>query len=162
MDENTEKAEKKIPSRGIPSRYAFYLPPHYSKEIKRFEENELPTRNLLSLKEIVNFIFPEKYQEKYHNIALLFLEELSKKLVMDSEDISLFRKQHKLSKATLYNRVIKRLKELGLVKKELLATQQGKRRKMKLTLSKTFGNYLLKIADSWLAFVDEARAKNKR
>jgi hypothetical protein len=34
-------------------------------------------------------------------------------------------------------------------------------RPMKISLSKTFGNYFLKIGDSWLAVVDDARTRKK-
>ena len=35
-------------------------------------------------------------------------------------------------------------------------------RPMTVSLSKTFGNYLMKIGDSWLALVDDARSKKKQ
>ncbi len=56
--------------KGIPSIESLWLPPHYSKEIKKFQDsNENPTRNLLKLEEILIHVFPQKYQQKYYEIA---------------------------------------------------------------------------------------------
>jgi hypothetical protein len=33
---------------------------------------------------------------------------------------------------------------------------------MRISLSKTFGNYFMKIGDSWLAAVDDARSKQEK
>ncbi len=155
--------DKKISSRGIPSKEAMWLPPHNSTEIRAFQNNdETPTRNLWSLEEVINFIFPKKYQERYHNIAHLFLSMLYENLYIDGHDIGKFIKEHNISKATFYNRVLPRLKRVGMVKVERVNV--GKTKKygpMRITLSKTFGNYLMKIADSWLAIVDDARTKKR-
>ncbi len=158
-----QKEEKpSIPSRGIPSKEALYLPPYYSNELRRFQDdNEIPMRNYWTLKEVVNFVFPEKYQEKYHTIAFKFLEELCNRLEMDGQEIGTFVRSNNISKATFYNRVLPRLKRVGMIKvyRETITSVDSKRkyRPMRITLSKTFGNYLNKIGESWLAIVDNAR-----
>ncbi len=154
----------KVASRGIPSKEAFYLPAYYSPEIRKFEDdNENPMRNYWNLKEIINFVFPEKYQQTYHSIALKFMEMLVNKLKVEGHDINQFINQEKISKATFYNRVLPRLKRLGLIKVERLTIDSSKSkqkyRPMIITLSKTFGNYLNKIGESWLAIVDDARSR---
>ena len=149
-----------VASRGIPSKFAFYLPPHYSKEIRKFEEGEKPTRNVWSLEEILNFVFPKQYQETYHKIAVDFLSLLMDELVIEGKQISAFLSSHNYSKATFYNRVLPKLKRIGMVKVERGLTKEGKPSKtLRVSLSKTFGNYMLKIADSWLALVDDARSR---
>ena len=155
------EGEKGIKSRGIPSKHSFYLPPHYSKEIRSFESDEIPTKNVWRVKEIIEFVFPSKFQEKYHEIALRFLEKLGEEVSISGEEIAMFIKENGFSKATFYNRVLPKLKAVGMVKVERLAVEKGssKKRKMKITLSKTFGNYMNKIGDSWLAFVDDVRTK---
>jgi len=47
------------------------------------------------------------------------------------------------------------------VERETIVAVESKRkyRPMLITLSKTFGNYLMKIGDSWLALVDDARSR---
>ena len=175
IDENTEenikkttnnanKEKKSIPSRGIPSKESLYLPPHYSKELRKFQDdNETPTRNYWSIEEVINFVFPKEYQEKYHEIATIFMKELNEKLEMNGEQIGEFIRKNKVSKATFYNRVLPRLKRVGMVKvyRETIINKESKRkyRPMHLMLSKTFGNYLMKIGESWLAIVDDARTR---
>ncbi len=161
--EQKQEGKSGVPSRGIPSKFALYLPPHYSKEIRRFEENEVLTRNLWPLEDIVNFLFPKQYQPTYHEIAKAFLRYLMQHPQLSGKEISAFVKQEHISKATFYNKVLPKLKRMGLVKveRETISVESEKRkyRPMRLTLSKTFGNYLMKLADSWLAVVDEARAR---
>lgn len=157
-------AKKSIASRGIPSSESLYFPAHNSKEVRRFQDNgETPTRNLWNLDEVVNFVFPNKYQEKYHEVAIKFLKMLSKKMHISGTDISSFISENNVSKATFYNRVLPRLRRVGIIKveRETLVPVEGKRkyRPMRVSLSKTFGNYLMKIGDSWLAIVDDARSR---
>ncbi|MCD6279499.1 hypothetical protein J7J26_01880 [Candidatus Micrarchaeota archaeon] len=165
-DEKEDNHKKHIYSRGIPSKEAMYLPSYYSNELRRFQDdNEVMTRNYWSLEEVVNFIFPKKYQERYHHTAVAFLNLLSDKLSLRGEDISRFIKDNNVSKATFYNRVLPRLKRVGLIKveRETITAKESKRkyRPMVISLSKTFGNYMIKIGDSWLAHVDDVRTRKR-
>lgn len=158
-------AEKKeIASRGIPSSESLYLPAHNSPELRSFQDqNESITRNIWNLEEVLNFVFPKKYQEKYHEAALAFLKLLAEKTSVGGAGIGQFVSQNGISKATFYNRVLPRLKRIGLIKveRETVVALESKRkyRPMSISLSKTFGNYLMKIGDSWLALVDDARSR---
>ncbi len=166
--EEKEKTRKKpsVASRGIPSREALYLPAHYSSELRAFQDkDEHALRFNWKLDEVVNFVFPKKYQAKYHEVALAFMNELSEKLELTGKEVGAFIAANGISKATFYNRVLPRLKRVGLVKveRETVVAKESKRkyRPMRITLSKTFGNYLMKIGDSWLAIVDDARSRRK-
>jgi len=161
-DEQGEGQKKVIASRGIPSSDSLYFPPF--SEVRKFQDdNEQQTRNLWSLEEVVNFVFPKKYQEKYHEIAVSFMKLLTEKVYIDGSDISSFISQNNISKATFYNRVLPRLRRVGMIKIEretiVAAESRRKYRPMRITFSKTFGNYLIKIGDSWLALVDDARSR---
>ena len=151
-----------IKSRGIPSKEAFWLPPYYSEDIRRFQdEQENATRNIWRPEEILAFVFPPKYQEKYYEIAKAFIELISSNGGrISGREVGPFLKERGISKATFYNRVLPRLKRVGMVRVKR-ATEEGKDKKyreMTVELSKTFGNYLLKIADSWLAHIDDVRS----
>jgi hypothetical protein len=162
--DQTTKNKKSIASRGIPSKEAMFLPAFDSPTIRAFQDgNENQTKNIWSLEEILNFVFPKKYQEKYYTIALSFIKFISEKNKVYGEQIGQFIKENNISKATFYNRVLPRLRRVGLIKieREFLVEKDSKKkfRPMIISLSKTFGNYLCKIGDSWLAFVDETRSK---
>ncbi|VVB66155.1 Uncharacterised protein [Candidatus Gugararchaeum adminiculabundum] len=166
-DAEKEKLKKSVASRGIPSNESLYLPAHYSPELRSFQDsNEVATRNLWDLEEVVNFVFPKKYQQKYHEDAMAFLLVLTKKITMSGSEIHQFVKESGASKATFYNRVLPRLKRIGIIKVErvtLVAVESKRKyRPMIITLSKTFGNYMAKIGDSWLAAVDDARSRKVR
>lgn len=155
-----------IASRGIPSKDSLYLPPHNSPELRSFQDgNENLTRNTWSLEEVVNFVFPKRYQQKYSEIALAFLKLAVQKTTLSGGEIGNFVSSNGVSKATFYNRVLPRLKRIGLLKVErqtIIALESKRKfRPMTISLSKTFGNYLSKIGDSWLAIVDDARSKPK-
>jgi hypothetical protein len=83
---------------------------------------------------------------------------------MEGKEISEVIKNNNISKATFYNRVLPRLKRLGLIriKRQTEYGNEKKYRHMKIEISKTFGNYLLKIADSWLAHVDDLKEQRQR
>jgi hypothetical protein len=171
MEDNSPPQElsKKSPSistRGVPSEESIYLPRHDSTELRSFQDSlENPTRNLWNHSELVNFIFSKKYQPKYYEIALSFISLLTEKLELSGDETSSFVKNNSISKATFYNRVLPRLKRVGMIKVERITSvnEQSKKkfRPMKISLSKTFGNYFLKIGDSWLAVVDDARTRKK-
>ena len=162
-----DMAEKRaIASRGVPSSESVYLPRHDSDELRTFQDkNENMTRNLWNMEEVVNFVFSKKYQQRYFDISLEFLKLLSKKLSLSGNETAAFVKEHKISKATFYNRVLPRLKRVGMIKveRETIVPVESKRkfRPMRISLSKTFGNYFMKIGDSWLAIVDDARSRKK-
>ncbi|MEM3399786.1 MAG: hypothetical protein QXP42_03055 [Candidatus Micrarchaeia archaeon] len=162
-EELREEAKRRIASRGVPSSESLYLPPHYGKELRAFQDDEEnPTRNLWGLDEVVNFVFPKKYQAKYHETALAFMQFLHERVSVRGSEISEFVKSRGVSKATFYNRVLPRLKRVGMVKVEretMVVDERRKYRPMIVSLSKTFGNYLTKIGDSWLAVVDDARTR---
>jgi hypothetical protein len=159
--------KKGIASRGVPSSESIYLPRHDSPELRKFQDqNESITRNVWALDEVANFVFSKKYQPKYYEIAHGFLGLLTKRTKLEGEQISDFVKSNGISKATFYNRVLPRLKRVGMVKveRETIVNIESKRkyRPMKISLSKTFGNYFMKIGDSWLAIVDDARSKEEK
>ena len=165
MPEIREK--KSIASRGVPSDETLYLPAHNSAEIRNFQDkDENITRNVWSLDEVANFLFPKKYQPKYYEIALGFIRLLNDKLVVSGEEAAAYVKANNISKATFYNRVLPRLRKAGAIKveRETIVAQESRRkfRPMVISLSKTFGNYLMKIGDSWIAAVDDARSKKQQ
>ncbi len=158
--------KRKIASRGVPSSQSVYLPRHDSEELRAFQDkNENMTRNLWSIDEVANFVFSKKYQRRYYDVSLSFLKLLTKKLSLSGNETAAFVKERGISKATFYNRVLPRLKRVGMVKveRETVIPVESKRkfRPMRISLSKTFGNYFVKIGDSWLAAVDDARSRKK-
>ncbi|OIO20971.1 hypothetical protein AUJ17_04080 [Candidatus Micrarchaeota archaeon CG1_02_47_40] len=163
-EEMPEKEKLQIASRGIPSSESMYLPSHNSPHLRSFEDgNENITRNTWNAEEVINFVFPKKYQEKYNSCASAFLSLLFSKMKLTGADMNNFVKNSQISKATFYNRVLPRLRRVGMIKveRETIIAKESMRkyRPMCVTLSKTFGNYLTKIGDSWLAVVDDAKSK---
>ncbi|MBM3229755.1 hypothetical protein FJZ26_04955 [Candidatus Parvarchaeota archaeon] len=156
--------KKSIASRGIPSKDSLYLPPFNSPSMRPFEDGSgAITHTFWDLSEVLNFVFPRHYQLKYNEIAEKFLLQLIKSLTLDGPALGNFVKANGISKATFYNRVLPRLKRIGIIKveRDTLVALESKRkfRPMKIHLSKTFGNYLNKIGNSWHAIVDTAREK---
>lgn len=167
LAEETGKEKRSIASRGVPSDETLYLPAHNSPEIRNFQDKEESlTRNLWNLDEVANFVFSKKYQPKYYEISLGFLKLLVEKTMLGGDELAAFVKNNNLSKATFYNRVLPRLRKVGMIKieRETIVAQESKRkfRPMVIHISKTFGNYLMKIGDSWLAIVDDAKSKKQQ
>ncbi|MBI5051310.1 hypothetical protein HZC08_00980, partial [Candidatus Micrarchaeota archaeon] len=111
MEEGLDK--KKIASRGVPSSESLYFPPFNSEELRSFQDKEeVATRNLWNLDEVVNFVFSKKYQTKYYEIALGFMKMLNEKVSVQGSDIASFVSSNGISKATFYNRVLPRLRRV--------------------------------------------------
>jgi hypothetical protein len=166
-EETAPQETKQIASRGVPSSESIYLPRHDSPELRSFQDkNETITRNLWNVEELVNFVFSKKYQPKYYEIALGFMNLLYEKTQVTGDETAAFVKGKGISKATFYNRVLPRLKRVGLIKveRDTIVAIESKRkfRPMRISLSKTFGNYFMKIGDSWLAIVDDARSRMEK
>jgi len=166
QDSRPKTQNQSIASRGVPSSESLYFPRFDSEELRNFQDkDENATRNLWTLEELTNFVFSKKYQSKYYEVSLGFLKLLNDKTHITGEEISNYIKSNNLSKATFYNRVLPRLRRVGMIKieRDTIVALESKRkfRPMRISFSKTFGNYLLKIADSWLAAVDDARSRNK-
>ncbi len=167
MEDTETQNPKRIASRGVPSSESIYLPRHDSPELRKFQDqHEGITRNVWSIEEVTNFVFSQKYQPRYYEIALGFLELLGERTQLNGDEIAEYVKGNGISKATFYNRVLPRLKRIGMVKveRDTLVNVESKRkfRPMRISLSKTFGNYFMKIGDSWLAIVDDARSKREK
>ena len=163
----TTKQKFSIASRGVPAEESLYFPRYDSEELRNFQDkDENSTRNLWNLEEVVNFVFSKKYQPKYHEIAVAFMKLLAEKIHLAGTDIADFTSSNNVSKATFYNRVLPRLKRVGMIKieRDTVVALESKRkfRPMRISLSKTFGNYMLKIADSWLAIVDDIRSRKEK
>jgi hypothetical protein len=171
-DSSGERSEpgsqkKQIASRGVPSDESIYLPRYDSDELRSFQDkNESLTRNLWNVEEITNFIFSKRYQPKYYEIALGFMRLIAEKNQLTGEDTAAFVRGSGISKATFYNRVLPRLRRVGMIKveRDTVVAVESKRkfRPMRISLSKTFGNYFMKIGDSWLAIVDDARSRAEK
>ncbi|HQT45159.1 MAG TPA: hypothetical protein PLO51_04215, partial [Candidatus Micrarchaeota archaeon] len=160
-----DEQQKVIASRGIPSKESLYLPAHNSPALRQFEDSgENLTHSVWDLEDVLNFVFPKQYQAKYNEIAVKFMALFLAKQVLEGSDVSAFVKSNSISKATFYNRVLPRLKRIGMIKVEretvVAAESQRKFRPMKIHISKTFGNYLNKIGNSWHAYVETAREKS--
>lgn len=158
--------DRTIASRGVPAKESLYFPPFNSDELRSFQDkDENATRNLWTLEEVANFVFSKKYQAKYYETTAAFLKLLAGKVHLTGDETAEFIRSNNISKATFYNRVLPRLRRVGMIKieRETIVALESKRkfRPMKISFSKTFGNYLLKIADSWLAVVDDSRSRKK-
>jgi len=138
-------------SRGVPARESLWLPPVDSPAIKA---KSLDEEVRWSLTDVVEHVFPRAYQPQYHKIALALLGQLSQKTALEAPDLAAFVGGNGFSKATFYNKIIPRLIDVGAVKRERIG-----QRAMRLTLSKSFGNYLQKIGREWNSIVETARRR---
>ena len=101
-----EEQKKSISSRGIPSKEAMHLPPYNSPSLRKFQDsNEVRTRNLWGLEEVINFIFPKEYQETYNKIACRFMKMVVEKNTISGAETGKFISENGISKATFYRYV---------------------------------------------------------
>lgn len=146
------------PTRGIPADESMWIPRHYGKEIR--DKGGLDKAVIWSVEDIIDFIFPRRYQPTYFKVASDFVDLLLKNEVLTKKEISEFLKQGHYSRSTLENKIIPKLVRFGLIKREReLEGSLKKGRSLLLSESLTFTNYLERIAFAWNSLVSTARRK---
>ncbi len=145
-------------SGGIPSSESLWLPPHYGGQIKK--KGGLDKSVYWDVSEVVDFIFPKRYQPTYHIVACDFLELVLERDWVTKKEIGEFLKSRGYSKSTLENKIIPKLVRFGLIKREREITGGlGKGRALILSDSLTFTNYLERVAFAWNMLVSTSRKK---
>ena len=99
-------------SRGIPADESLWLPRHYGKEVR--EKGGIDKTVIWNISDLVDFIFPRKYQPRYHEVACAFIDLLLANDLLTKKEISKFLKEKGYSKSTLENKIIPKLVRLGL------------------------------------------------
>lgn len=160
MAKRTGNPHPKPPSSGgIPSGETLWIPSHYSVEVRR--KGGLDKTIYWDVGDVVDFVFPRKYQPTYFKVACDFVGLILDKGTVTKDEIREFLKASGYSKPTLENKVIPKLVKFGLLKREREVTsgQLGRGRALVLTESLTFSNYLEKIAFAWNVLVSTSRKK---
>lgn len=149
------------PSRGIPAAESLWMPRHYGKEIR--ERGGLEEGIIWNIEDVVDFIFPKRYQPTYFKVASDFLHLLLKNEKVTKDEISKFLSENRYSRSTLENKIIPKLVRFGLIKREReIEGKLGKGRSLILSDSLTFTNYLKKIGNAWKSQVMTARHKRRK
>lgn len=145
-------------SSGIPSNESMWLPAHYGVELKH--KGGLDKAVYWDPSEVVDFIFPRRYQPVYHKVASDFITLALEKDWVTKREIGQFLKANGYSKSTLENKIIPKLVRFGLLKREREITAgMGEGRSLILSDSLTFTNYLERIAFGWNMLVSTSRKK---
>jgi len=149
------------PTKGIPVMESLWIPSHYGPEIKN--KGGLDKNIIWGIDDVIDFIFPRKYQPTYFKIATDFIGVLLERESITKKEISKFLREKNYSRSTLENKIIPKLVRFGLIKREReLVGRLGKGRGLILKESLTFSNYLERIAFAWQSLVSTARLKRAR
>ena len=147
-------------STGIPSAESLWLPHHYGVELKR--KGGLDKTVYWDAGEVVDFIFPRRFQPVYHKVAAEFILLVLDKDWVTKKEIGEFLAKNNYSKSTLENKIIPKLVRFGLLKREREITgTMRKGRALILSESLTFTNYLERIGFAWNMLVSTSRKKTK-
>jgi len=152
----------KLPvSKGIPVAESLYLPKHYGSELK--DKGGIEKTVIWDVSDVVDFIFPRKYQPTYSKVATDFINLVLDREKITKKETSEFLRETGYSRSTLENKVIPKLVRFGLLKREReIEPGLRKGRALILTESLTFTNYLERIAFAWNTLVSTARQKRKK
>ena len=140
-------------TRGIPAGDAFFLPAIDSQAIKNRGGYDEEVRWELS--DVIEHVFPRQYQAKYNEIATALVAGLMARGELSGQDLAGFVKRNNYSKATFYNKVIPRLRRVGMIKRERLG------KAILLSLSDSFGSYLKKISSEWVSLVKTSKRRKE-
>lgn len=147
------------PSRGVPSRETLWL--NDLRKLRKEWKYHQGVR--LELEQIIQLIFPEKYQKVYNEVATNFMNLLLKKIELHGDDLGTFIKKNDYSKATFYNIILPRLKKVGMVsiKREKFASKHKKQKYYKKIVkpSTEFSIFLKQVGNEYKSIVETAKAK---
>jgi hypothetical protein len=158
-EEHHYDVKKQPPTRGIPSKESLWL-----ADIRKLRDAwKYHQKVRLELEQILQLVFPEKYQAKYYEIAVGFMKTLLEKTEMRGEAIGEFLRAHTFSKATFYNVILPRLKRVGMVtlEREEFHHEKAKQKYYKKIVrpSTQFSIFFEHIAREYESIVETAKAK---
>ena len=149
------------PSRGIPATESLYLPKHYGRYIQ--SKGGLNKAVIWDVEDVIDFIFPKKYQPTYFRVGCDFVRLLLEKDRITQKEIREFLIEHDYSRSTLENKIIPKLVHFGLIKREREIEGKMRRgRPLILSESLTFTKYLERIAFGWNMLVSTARQRKTK
>ncbi len=158
-----QKSSGKAPaSRGIPSKESLWL-----DDIRKLRDEWKYHQNVrLEIDQILQIIFPKKYQGKYYETALKFMQTLLAKQVMRGADLGEFLRANNYSKATFYNIILPRLKRVGMITTEREAfTESAEKRKFYRKIvrpSTQFSIFFSHIAREYESIVETSKVKAQK
>ena len=158
-----QKPAGKAPaSRGIPSKESMWL-----DDIRKLRDEWKYHQNVrLELDQILQIIFPKKYQTKYYETALKFMQSLLAKQIMRGVDLGEFLRANNYSKATFYNIILPRLKRVGMITTEREAfTEQASERKFYRKIvrpSTQFSIFFTHVAREYESIVETSKVKAQK
>ncbi len=158
-----ESRKEKIVPKGIPAEEAFWLPDH-SKiheilgKTNPFDEFGVEWR----VEDLMQFLFPKRYREIQHKFATQLVEFM----IANGGEINYmqlgdFVESTGVSKATLYNKIVPRLLDAGMIERHR-KNPESEKGPYRLEMSQSFHNYLFKMAKEWRRMVSTARNRKNR
>lgn len=153
------KSGKEPPSRGVPSKETLWL-----NDLRKLRDEWKYHQNVrLEIGQIIQLVFPEKYQKVYNEVATNFIKLLLTKTELRGDDLGEFVKENNYSKATFYNIILPRLKKVGMVsvKREKFASMRNKQKYYKKIIrpSTEFSIFLKHVGNEYNSIVETAKAK---
>ena len=155
--------KEKIVPKGIPSEETFWLPDHGKIHEILGKTNPFDEFGVeWSAADLLLFLFPKKYRATQYEYATKLVDFM---IFRGGEigymELGDFVEKTGVSKATLYNKIVPRLIDVGMVERHRkhLGSDKGP---FKLELSQSFHNYLFKMAKEWRRIVATARSKRQK
>ncbi|MEA3229384.1 MAG: hypothetical protein U9P44_00570 [archaeon] len=103
---------KELSSRGVPSTECLWLDSLGERECEWQKGFSLG----LKLENILQLVFPKKYQPVYYDISLSFMRLVLSKRTVFGSNVKEMLLDYNFSKATFYNKILPRLKSVGMIK----------------------------------------------
>jgi hypothetical protein len=146
-------------SRGVPSKESMWF-----DDVKRLRSDWAYHKNVrVELNQILELVFPPKYQQKYHLTALEFMNRLFERQVLKGDEIGAFIREKGFSKATFYNVILPRLRRVGMVRleREEFHHEHSKQKYYKKIVrpSTQFSKFWEHIANEYNSLVQTAKAR---
>ncbi|HIH20306.1 TPA: hypothetical protein HA244_03485 [Candidatus Micrarchaeota archaeon] len=156
------RKEKTVP-KGIPSKETFWLPDHSKIHEILGKTNPFDEFGAeWSAADLLLFLFPKKYRATQYEYAVKLMDFMvARGGELNYMELGDFVEKTGVSKATLYNKIVPRLIDVGMVERHR-KYPDNRKGPFKLELSQSFHNYLFKMAKEWRRIVATARSKKQQ
>ena len=156
------RKEKMVP-KGIPSEETFWLPDHGKVHEILGKTNPFDEFGVeWNAADLLLFLFPKKYRATQYEYAVKLVEFMvSQGGELNYMELGDFVEKTGVSKATLYNKIVPRLIDVGMVERHR-KYPNNRKGPYKLELSQSFHLYLNKMAKEWARLVSTARSKRNK
>ena len=148
---------KELSSRGVPASESLWLDNLEQREDKWKDELSLG----LTMKHILQMVFPKKYQPIYYDMSLSFMNLVLSEKTVSGTRIKEMLQHNNFSKATFHNKILPRLKSVGMIKAIKQNNGNSDSSRVAYTYDTSFSNFFEIVCNDYKRIIRLAETRHE-